>query len=1277
MEQSNDLTVKLFSSLLDATKQIEPFFQSNQNQKQKPKQKQKKLNKQTQQKLVHSQKKIKVLLNKGLNWLNPIETLNLNTSHAQDLSQTQIQNKQSSNKNKNNTNSSNQKNTINSNTLNKKKKQKTRKKNLKHSQFRQLKDFSTILKLNNLIFDHVEHLLGKVLCEENVDNQEEENEKENETRNYQEKGKGRGKEKEKEKENVNVNETEMEKKNDKQNRLNKKNIEQGNVVKFVSYPNYDQSSLSQNQNQNQNQNKNKKQKQKNQELDLNDLFKPKKPQLRFQEQIDNSKKPFQPKLKNKPNCKLPLEQSLLKMKKDGTYNPYSYELNSLQFSAKQYHYYPTTKEIFESKNIKSNISLSGKEFKWVDNEEDLKLVSIQLSKVSRFSLQLYQHQFHSYQGLTCLISISTDSTDYIIDSIKLYGKLGVLLNAFTNPKIIKIMYNSQRSLLALQRDFGLYVINLFDINEAIKLFGEKELQGQNVKLSFIMKKFLNFEENSDKKVNKSKQPNEKNEIVDLMLKEFEEEEDEIKEIEKLKKSQLNDQDYDNHSHNKNNNNNDFLKNFEYIDWRIRPIPFKSLRYLRHYSFYLYNVFEFLKSSLSKQAIHQYSQSNKKLPRNTNKIKQKLIKQVFERGKELCLKGYRKPKFYSKNFFKLYNDYSFNKNENNNKNENYNSNNTNNTNNNTNTNTKNNNSNTNDNNNINNNISSIHNFNDGNEYNKFTSLKLYIFSELYNWRDNIARKEDECIYSILSNKTLFLLCKKLPTTEQSLYSLFPKTKIPIFIQKYSKNIIKILLIKFQDNEIQKRFDTLIEKAYLRLNNNKDGKNENKKLNNTIKGKEEQEERVKGKEKEKEKERKKKKEKEREMEKEKEIEKEKGVDDNNINTMRTELQKIFPKIDSSVIFEISDSEASDSNSEDMRGSSPFFIYSQNNSKGYNSNDLLLEENFKMSGKITPPEQFAPKTQKEIYELSKRNRKRNKENKKKRAQTLIPNPSPLDLLKLHVNDNLESQSMANSENEGNNEKEKYSFHINQKRKNQQKKIENNSSNNNNNNARKRKETIGNNIENTMKFMRTIGWVNGDMEQKLFIYKNQNYNYSHSHDHSYNASINRSKNNNQSNNNINNNRNNNQNNNQNNNTNNNSSSSSNNNNNNNMNINSKQLWNSRIETNLNNTNKNKNKKKNRQRNTNKNWNNDDQYNYFNKNYSHRGSKIHKPEPTRNQFTHDFTNTTNNVTRRNENISSRNFSSNSFSRYDGKTWNPRGRNIHSNRGKSNRNNTNNYGFHD
>ncbi|KAJ3423812.1 polymyositis/scleroderma autoantigen-related [Anaeramoeba flamelloides] len=1257
MEQSHDLTVKLFSSLINATKQIEPFFQSNQNQKQK----QKKLNKQTQQKLVHSQKKIKVLLNKGLNWLNPIETLNLNTSLAQDLNKTKIQKKQISNKNKNNTNSSKQNNTMNSNNLNKNKKQKTRKKNLNRHRFQQLKDFSTILKLNNLIFDHVENLLGKVLAEESEDIQEKEKEKEkenekeneNETDGFKEKGKGKGRGKDKEKE--------VERKNDKQNRYNKKNKEQGNVVKFISNPNYDKTSFSQNQNQSQ---------KKHQEFDTNDLFKLVKPQLRFQEQIDNSNKPFQLKLKNKPNCKLPLEQSLLKMKKDGTYNPYSYELNSLQFSSKHYHYYSTTKEILESTNIKANISLSDKEFKWVDNEEDLKLVSIQLSKVSRLSLQLHQHQFHSYQGFTCLMSISTNSSDYIIDAIKLRSKLNVLLNVFTNPKIIKIMINSQQSLLALQRDFGLYVINLFDISEAIKLFGDKELQNQNEKLSLIVKKFLDFGENSDKKVNKFKRSNEKNEITNLMFKEFEEEENEIKEIEKLKELQFYDQNCDYHYNNNNNNNkNNNFKNFEHIDWRIRPIPFKSLRYLRHHSYYLYNIFEFLKSSLSKHAIHQYSQNNKKLPRNTNKLKQKLIKQVFERGKEICLKGYRKPKFYSKNFLKLYNNYCFNKNENYNNNNNKNINDiTNNNNNNsiilnnTNTTTTNNNN------------------NNNNEYNKFNSLQLYIFSELYNWRDNIARKEDECIYSILSNKNLFLLCKKLPTTEQSLLSLFPKTKPPIFIKKYSKNLIKILLIKFQDNEIQKRFDNLIEKADLILNNNKDGKNENKKLNNTIKGKEQQEERGKGKEKEKEKESEKKKEKERERE----MEKEKGVDDIKINTTTTELQKIFPKIDSSVIFEISDSEASDSNSEDIRGSSPFCIYSQNNSKGYNSNDLFNEENFKMSGKITPPEQFAPKTQKEIYELSKRNRKRNKENKKKRAQTLIPNPSPLDLLKLNVNDELKSESISNSENEGNNEKDKYSFNNSLKRKNQKKNLKNEFNNKNNininnntniiNNTRKRKETIGNNIENTMKFMRTIGWVNEEMEHKLFIYKNQNYNYSHNHAHSHihnhTISNNRSKNINQSNNNNNNNNNNNMNNNQNNNQNN-----FNNNNNNNMNINSKQLWNSRIETNFNNT--NKNKKKNRQRNTNKNWNNDDQYNYFNKNYSHRGSKIHKPAPTRNQFTQDFNNSTNNVSRRNDNISSRNFSSNSFSRYDGKTWNTRGRNIHSNRGKSNRNNNNNYDFHD
>ncbi|MPC96056.1 Exosome component 10 [Portunus trituberculatus] len=50
---------------------------------------------------------------------------------------------------------------------------------------------------------------------------------------------------------------------------------------------------------------------------------------------------------------------------------------------------------------------------------------------------LQHHAFRSYLGLTCLIQISTRDEDFIVDPLALRGKLTILNEVFTDPKITK------------------------------------------------------------------------------------------------------------------------------------------------------------------------------------------------------------------------------------------------------------------------------------------------------------------------------------------------------------------------------------------------------------------------------------------------------------------------------------------------------------------------------------------------------------------------------------------------------------------------------------------------------------------------------------------------------------------------------------------------------------------------------------------------------------------------------------------------------------------------
>ncbi|OAF64776.1 hypothetical protein A3Q56_07506, partial [Intoshia linei] len=60
------------------------------------------------------------------------------------------------------------------------------------------------------------------------------------------------------------------------------------------------------------------------------------------------------------------------------------------------------------------------------------------------------------------MQISDNSVDWIIDTVKLRNNLQPLNVIFTNEKIVKIFHGANQEILWLQKDFGLYIVNMFD-----------------------------------------------------------------------------------------------------------------------------------------------------------------------------------------------------------------------------------------------------------------------------------------------------------------------------------------------------------------------------------------------------------------------------------------------------------------------------------------------------------------------------------------------------------------------------------------------------------------------------------------------------------------------------------------------------------------------------------------------------------------------------------------------------------------------------------------------
>ncbi|CAH1452231.1 unnamed protein product [Lactuca virosa] len=106
--------------------------------------------------------------------------------------------------------------------------------------------------------------------------------------------------------------------------------------------------------------------------------------------------------------------------------------------------------------------------KLVQDVKDLKELVAKLHDTNEFAVDLEHNQYRSFQGLTCLMQISTRTEDFIVDTLKLRVHIGPYLREiFKDPTKRKVMHGADKDILWLQRDFGIYVCNMFDTGQAL------------------------------------------------------------------------------------------------------------------------------------------------------------------------------------------------------------------------------------------------------------------------------------------------------------------------------------------------------------------------------------------------------------------------------------------------------------------------------------------------------------------------------------------------------------------------------------------------------------------------------------------------------------------------------------------------------------------------------------------------------------------------------------------------------------------------------------------
>uniref|UniRef100_A0A671FGI0 Exosome complex component 10 n=1 Tax=Rhinolophus ferrumequinum TaxID=59479 RepID=A0A671FGI0_RHIFE len=214
-----------------------------------------------------------------------------------------------------------------------------------------------------------------------------------------------------------------------------------------------------------------------------------RPQLKFREKIDNSNTPFLPKIFVKPNAQKPLPQALSKerrerpqdrpedldvppaladfihqqrtqqVEQDMFAHPYQYELD---------HFTPPDSAL-QKPQPQLYRPVGETPCHFVSSLDELVELNEKLLNCQEFAVDLEHHSYRSFLGLTCLMQISTRTEDFIVDTLELRSDMYILNESFTDPAIVKVFHGADSDIEWLQKDFGLYVVNMFDTHQAARL----------------------------------------------------------------------------------------------------------------------------------------------------------------------------------------------------------------------------------------------------------------------------------------------------------------------------------------------------------------------------------------------------------------------------------------------------------------------------------------------------------------------------------------------------------------------------------------------------------------------------------------------------------------------------------------------------------------------------------------------------------------------------------------------------------------------------------------
>lgn len=189
-------------------------------------------------------------------------------------------------------------------------------------------------------------------------------------------------------------------------------------------------------------------------------------------------------------------------------HPYREEIESLEYRPWQLDVSGIDSNDDEKIIEQAKYKTTGDHGVWIDNEDDLSELAQRITQgqadgeIHEIALDLEAHSHRTFAGFVCLIQLSirrpdknnSDSAgdpdissgyDFLIDALTLRhvipAHLGPIL---ANPNIVKVMHGADSDIPWLQRDFGCYVINLFDTGRASRM-----LSFPSAGLAYLLRKY--------------------------------------------------------------------------------------------------------------------------------------------------------------------------------------------------------------------------------------------------------------------------------------------------------------------------------------------------------------------------------------------------------------------------------------------------------------------------------------------------------------------------------------------------------------------------------------------------------------------------------------------------------------------------------------------------------------------------------------------------------------------------------------------------------------------